>query len=64
VHAEIVRAIDAHVAEVQRLRRELTVARAIEPGERMEVVIRIAAGAERLAQMLHEHCPAAAQARI
>lgn len=60
MHAEIVRAIDAHVAEVQRLRRQLTEPRAIEPGERLDVAIKIAAGAERLARTLHGHCLAAA----
>ena len=64
MHAEIVRAIDGHVAEVQRLLRQLTGARAIEPGERLDVVMRIAAGAEQLAQTLHDHCLTASEAPI
>ena len=44
----------------QRTRRQLTEPRAIEPGERLEVVIQIVASAERLAQTLHDHCLTAA----
>ncbi len=58
MHAEVVSALDTHLVEVQRLRRQLTEARAIEPGERLEVVLEIAASAERLAHVVHTHRPA------
>jgi hypothetical protein len=60
VHAEVVTALDTHLAEVQRLRRLLTDAREIEPGERLEVVLEIAASAERLTHDIYAHCPAPA----
>lgn len=53
MHAEIVTALDRHLTEVQALRRLLTDARAIEPGERLDVVMRIAASAERLTDTVH-----------
>lgn len=58
MHAKVVDALDAHLAEVQGLRRRLTAARAIEPGERLEVVLEIAASAERLAHVVYTSCPA------
>ena len=57
MHAEVVTALDAHLAEVQSLRRRLTKARAIEPGERLEVVLQVAASAERLAHAMYAHSP-------
>ncbi len=57
MHAEVVTALDVHLAEVQRLRRRLTAARAIEPGERLEVVLQIAASAQRLTHTLYAHQP-------
>lgn len=57
MHAEVVNALDAHLAEVRRLRRRLTDPRAIEPGERLEVVLEIAASAERLAHAVYTHRP-------
>ncbi|KUL29457.1 hypothetical protein [Actinoplanes awajinensis] len=53
MHAEIVNALDIHLAEVQILRRQLTEARAIEPGERLDVVLQIAASAERLSHTVY-----------
>jgi hypothetical protein len=55
MHAEVVTALDAHLAELQRLRRQLTDARVIEPGERLDVVLQIAASAERLAHTVYAH---------
>lgn len=49
MHGEVVTALDVHLAELQGLRRQLTAARLIEPGERLDVVLRIAASAEQLA---------------
>jgi hypothetical protein len=60
MHAEVVTALDTHLAEMKRLRRQLTDARAIEPGERLAVVLKIAASAERLAEVVHLHRPASA----
>jgi hypothetical protein len=60
MHAEIVSALDIHLAEVQKLRRRLTGAHAIEPGERLDVVLEIAASAERLADAVHTNRPAPA----
>jgi hypothetical protein len=60
MHAEVVTALDTHHAEVQRLRPRLTDARSIEPGERLEVVLEIAASAERLANVVYAHRPAPA----
>ncbi|MEV6350512.1 hypothetical protein [Actinoplanes sp. NPDC051851] len=57
MHAEVVTALDAHLVELHRLRGRLTDARAIEPGERLEVILQIAASAERLARVVHAHCP-------
>lgn len=57
MHAEAVTALDAHQAEVQHLRRRLTDARAIEPGERLDVILQIAASAQRLAHAVHAHHP-------
>jgi hypothetical protein len=57
MHAEVVTALDVHLAEVQNLRRRLTDARAIEPGERLDVVLQIAASAERLAHTVYAHRP-------
>lgn len=57
MHAEVINALDAHLAEVQRLRRQLTDPHAIEPGERLEVVLEIAASAERLAHVVYTHRP-------
>ena len=59
MHAEVVAALDAHLAELQRLRPQLTAARAIAPGERLDVVLRIAASAEGLARTVRSHQPAA-----
>src|SRR4051812_2842627 len=53
MHAEVVTALDVHIAELQSLRHRLTDARAIEPGERLDVVLRIAVSAERLAHTVH-----------
>lgn len=55
MHAEIVAELDAHLAELQGLRCQLTDARVIEPGERLEVVLQIAASAERLAHTVCAH---------
>jgi hypothetical protein len=52
MHVEVVTALDAHLTEMQNLRRRLTESRAFEPGERLDVVLRIAASAERLAHDL------------
>ena len=60
MHAEVVTALDAHLAELQRLRPRLTDARAIAPGERLEVVMLIAASAERLARTVQAHQPPSA----
>lgn len=60
MHAEVVTALDAHLAEMTRLRRQLTDARAIEPGERLDVILEIAASAERLADLVYSHHPARA----
>ncbi len=59
MHAEVVTAVDAHLAEVQRLRQSLTDPRWIEPGERLDVVLQIAASAERLACAVYARHPAA-----
>jgi hypothetical protein len=55
MHAEVVTALDAHLAELQALRPQLTDARAIEPGERLDLVLRVAASAERLAHVVYAH---------
>jgi hypothetical protein len=55
MHGEVVTALDVHLAELQGLRRQLTAARLIEPGERLDVVLRIAASAERLARTVHDN---------
>ncbi len=57
MHAEVITALDAHLIEMERLRRQLTDARAIEPGERLNVVLEIAASAERLAHVVYSHRP-------
>ncbi|EEP73099.1 hypothetical protein MCAG_03426 [Micromonospora sp. ATCC 39149] len=57
MHAEIVTALDVHLAEMHRLRRRLTDARAVEPGERLEVVLEIAASAECLAHAVYANRP-------
>lgn len=57
MHAEVVTALDVHLAELQSLRRQLTDARAIEPGERLDVVLQIVASAERLAHTVYVHHP-------
>jgi hypothetical protein len=57
MHAEVVTALDAHLAEMQHLRRRLTDARAIEAGERLDVVLQIAVSAQRLAHAVHAHHP-------
>ena len=57
MHAEVVAAIDAHLIELKRLRRQLTDARAIEPGERLDVVLKIAASAEQLAHVVNSYRP-------
>jgi hypothetical protein len=62
MHAEVVAALDADLAEVQLLRRRLTDARANEPGERLDVVLQIAASAQRLADAVHAHHPGPAAA--
>lgn len=60
MHAEVVNALDVHLAEMLRLRQRLTCAHAIEPGERLDVVLQIAASAERLVDVVHTHRPEAA----
>jgi transposase len=55
MHAEVVDALDAHLAELHRLRRRLTDPRTIEPGERLQVVEQIAASADRLARAVESH---------
>jgi hypothetical protein len=55
MHAEVVTALDSHLAELQALRRQLTDARACEPGERLDLVLQIAASAERLAHTVYAH---------
>ena len=55
MHAELVTALDVHLAELHALRHQLTDARTIEPGERLDVVLEIAASAERLAHTVHAH---------
>lgn len=55
MHAEVVTALDVHLAELQGLRHQLTDARAIEPGERLDVVLQIAASAERLVHTVYAH---------
>jgi hypothetical protein len=55
MHAEVVIALDVHLAELQGLRHQLTDARTIEPGERLDVVLQIAASAERLAHTVYAH---------
>ena len=62
MHAEVVIALDVHLAELQGLRHQLTDARAIEPGERLDVVLQIAASAERLAHTVYAHRATAAVA--
>ena len=57
MHAEVVTALDIHLAELQRLRRRLTDPRAIEPGERLDVVLQVAASAERLTHTVRAHHP-------
>lgn len=64
MHAEVVTALDVHLAELQTLRRRLTDARAIEPGERLDVVLQIAASAERLAHTLYANSPAPTAAAL
>ncbi|GAA2863356.1 hypothetical protein Acy02nite_87660 [Actinoplanes cyaneus] len=53
MHGEIVDAIDIHLAEVHRLRRRLTDARTIEPGERLDVALEIARNTERLVDLIY-----------
>ncbi|MCM4085070.1 hypothetical protein [Paractinoplanes hotanensis] len=60
MHAEVVTALDTHLAELRALRRKLTDARAIEPGERLDVVLRIAASAANLADAVHALRPVVA----
>ncbi len=55
MHAEVVTALDVHLAELQRLRLRLTAARTIEPGERLDVVSQVAASAERFAHAVRVH---------
>jgi len=57
MHAEVVIALDLHLAELRGLRHQLTDPRAIEPGERLDVVLQIAASAERLAHTVYTHRP-------
>ncbi|MGK5680128.1 hypothetical protein [Actinoplanes sp. URMC 104] len=47
--------MDIHLAELHELRRRLTGPRAIEPGERFDVVMKVAASAERLAYAVYAH---------
>jgi hypothetical protein len=51
----VVNALDEHLAELLGLRRQLTDAQVVEPGERLEMMLRIAASAERLVHDVQAH---------
>ena len=57
MHADVLTALDDHLAELQDLRHRLTEARVIGAGERLDVVLQIAAGAERLARTVYGCLP-------
>ena len=63
MHAEVLTALDAHLAELRDLRHQLTGARLIGPGERLDVVLRIEASAESLARTVYG-CRAATSASV
>ena len=53
MHGEVLGVVDAHLSELQELRRALVAARPIDAGERLRIVAAAVASAQRCARELN-----------